>query len=169
MRSLIVYSSVTGNTRLLAEGIAKALSVETDVFPVHKAPSTIGYDLVLLGFWVYRAKPDPRMLRYMQTVSHQNVALFGTLAAWPDSPHAQAVLSHARHVLTGNNIVGEFLCLGRLSQKRFAACMSPEYVNLRHPMTPERKARLIEGQMHPDVTDITRATDYFCHIASQLQ
>ena len=168
MRSLIVYSSVTGNTRLVAEGIAKALSIKTDVFPVYKAPSAAGYDLVLLGFWVYRAKPDPRMLRYMQTLSNQNVALFGTLAAWPDSPHAQAVLSYARHVLADNNIMGEFLCLGRLSQKRFAVCMNPEYVNPRHPMTPERKARLIEGRMHPDAADITRATDYFCHIASQL-
>ncbi|MDR2826129.1 MAG: flavodoxin family protein [Deltaproteobacteria bacterium] len=169
MNTLIVYSSVTGNTRLVAEGIAEALPAATKIYPVHKAPPPIGYDLIFLGFWVYRGKPDPRMLRYMQRIHNQKVALFGTLAAWPDSPHAQAALRHARHALGSTVILGEFLCLGKLSSKRFNECMNPAYAKASHPMTPERKTRLLEGQTHPDDTDIIRATEYFCRIAGQLK
>lgn len=168
MKIIIVYSSVTGNTRLIAESIADVLPAVTKVYPVYKAPSVVGYDLVLLGFWVYRGKPDPRMLRYMHTLRDLNVAVFGTLAAWPNSLHAHAVLQHAKKALHNNRILGEFLCLGKIAPARLQKCMHPTYVSARHPMTLERTARLLEGQTHPDVADIARATDYFCYIASHL-
>jgi len=104
----------------------------------------------------------------MHTVHRQNVAFFGTLAAWPDSPHAQTVLSHARHALSDNAIAGEFLCMGKLSQQRFHTYMNPAYADATHPMTPERKARLLEGQHHPDAGDLARAADFFQRIALRL-
>lgn len=168
MKTLVIYSSVTGNTGTLARAIATALPGHVDLHSVYRAPPAAGYELLLLGFWVYRRKPDPRALRYMKELQGQNVAVFGTLAAWPHSEHARAVLAHARHALSGNRYLGEFLCLGKLSRKRFLRAMDPACRDYRHPRTPERIRRLQEGQKHPDAADLARAAEYFYRLASNF-
>ena len=168
MHTLIVYSSITGNTRQVAEAIADALPGQVALHPVAEAPAPQGYDLVLPGFWVNKGMADPAMLRYFSLITGQNIAFFGTLAAWPDSPHAMQVLANTNEALKNNTILGSFLCQGRLSAKRMAQYMNPAYENANHPMTPERKARLLEAQKHPDQNDLDRAVGYFLGIHSAL-
>ena len=49
MKTLIVYSSLTGNTKKVAEAIAAVLP-GCDLLPVEEAPASVeGYDLVALG------------------------------------------------------------------------------------------------------------------------
>ena len=161
MRCLVVYSSVTGNTRMVAEAVAGAMPPGTALLPVHKAPSPDAYDFLALGFWVKRGMPDPRMIRYMRMVKGTSVGWFGTLAAWPDSPHARQVGTAAEGLLEGNRILGGFLCQGRLAPKRFAAAMDPAYANATHRMTEERRARLLEAAKHPDADDCANACELF--------
>lgn len=154
---MIVYSSVTGNTRLVAEAIREEMPPDTVFAAVHKAPDPAAFDLLALGFWVHRGGPDPRMARYMSRVRDKHVAWFGTLAAWPESDHAIKVSVAADDLLRGNRILGGFLCQGKLEARRFAAVMSPGYRNSSHPMTLERRARLLEAAKHPDSLDLARA------------
>ena len=168
MRTLIVYSSLTGNTRQVAEAIAGALPGPVDLYPVHKAPAPLGYTLVLPGFWVNRAMADPRMLRYFPQIIGQQVAFFGTLAAWPDSPHALKVIENTKEALKNNTLLGAFLCQGRLSPKRMAQYNDPARARPNHPMTPERMARLEEAQNHPDANDLANAAQYFLAIYNTL-
>lgn len=160
-RCLLVYSSVTGNTRMVAEAIEAALPGDVAVFPVRDAPPAEGYDVVALGFWVHRAGPDPRMARYMANVRGQNVAFFGTLAAYPDSPHAQKVVARAEELLTGNRILGSFLCQGKLAPGRLERRLRGEDGSGNHPLTEERRARLLEAARHPDATDLRNAGEAF--------
>lgn len=44
MKSMVVYSSKTGNTKKLANGIYGALSGEKEIYPVDEAPSTLDFD-----------------------------------------------------------------------------------------------------------------------------
>ena len=71
MKALVVYSSRTGNTRKIAEAIAAVLP-GCEIHPVESAPA-----------------PDAQAKAYLETVRDANVALFGTLGAWPDSDHAR--------------------------------------------------------------------------------
>lgn len=157
MNCLIVYSSVTGNTRLVAEAVHAVFPQGALIAPVHRAPEPDGFDLLVMGFWTHRAGPDPRAARYMQRIRGKAVAYFGTLAAWPDSPHAMKVRERAEELLAGNRILGGFLCQGKLEERRFAACMAPDYANQKHPMTEERRARLLEARRHPDERDLAQA------------
>ena len=160
MKTIVVYSSVTGNTRAVAEAVLAALPPGALIAPAHKAPDPDGFDFLALGFWVRKAMPDPRMLRYMARIKGKNVAWFGTLAAWPDSPHAMQVRGNTAALLEGNTVLGGFLCQGRLAPRRFAAAMegkgSPS-----HPLTEERKTRLLEAAKHPDEADFIAAEAAF--------
>ena len=157
---LLVYSSVTGNTRMVAEAVGAALPGSVAVFPVRDAPPAEGYDYVILGFWVHKAGPDPRMARYMETVRGKNVAFFGTLAAYPYSPHAQKVIAKTEELLAGNRVLGSFLCQGKLAPERLERRMRGEGGS-GHPMTEERRARLLEAAKHPDVADLWNAGEAF--------
>lgn len=58
MKICIVYSSITGNTRTVAEALAAVSGVPC--FPVRDAPDPADYDLLALGFWVRLGQADAR-------------------------------------------------------------------------------------------------------------
>ena len=80
---------------------------------------------------------------------------FGTLGAWPDSPHARRCAEGARALLEegGNTVLDGFLCQGRVDPKILEISRQKG----RHPMTPERRARLEEAARHPDTADLAEA------------
>ena len=151
-RAGIVYSSLTGNTRQVAQALAG------QEFPLHslaEAPSPDGFDLLALGFWVRRGLPDAGSQRYWDGIRGKDIFLFGTLGAWPHSPHAQRCLASARERLAanGNRILGEFLCQGRVNPQALAASARKGT----HPMTAARAARLAEAARHPCTDDLAAA------------
>ena len=150
MRTCIVYSSRTGNTRAVGEYLSGRLSLP--LYDVEHAPVS-GYDALVLGFWTWRGGPDEAMLAFMGRLHGQSVFFFGTMAAFPDSPHACRCALRVESLLEsrGCRVLGHFFCQGRLD---------PE-VQLRstHPRTPERMARLNEAARHPNVQDFQRAEE----------
>lgn len=153
MRHLLVYSSRTGNTEKVARAVHAVLPPGTLIFDIKNAPAPDEYDCLSLGFWVHQAKPDPRMWNYMENITNKKVAIFGTMASYPDSDHAKKVIQNAYERLNNNAILGHFLCQGKLTSKRLDECMSGNKANLHHPLTPERRARLIEASRHPNEDD----------------
>lgn len=58
MKTLVIYSSLTGNTKKVARAVAEVLP-ECTMLPVEEAPSRVdGYDLVAVGYWVDKGMPD---------------------------------------------------------------------------------------------------------------
>ena len=152
LRAAVLYSSITGNTRRVAETLALGR------LPLHsltQKPDVAAYDLLALGFWVRKGLPDARSQRFWSGIRDKHVFLFGTLGAWPHSAHACRCLEDARTLLTanGNRIVGEFLCQGRVDPRVLAASARKGT----HPMTEGRAARLAEAARHPDAADLAAA------------
>ena len=53
MKSIVIYSSLTGNTKQVAEAITSVLPADTPCVSVKELPPDISsYDLVFAGFWV---------------------------------------------------------------------------------------------------------------------
>ena len=46
MKSLVVYSSQTGNTRKLAEAVFEGLTGDKALYPVEEAPDPSGYGFI---------------------------------------------------------------------------------------------------------------------------
>lgn len=154
MKTLVVYSSLTGNTKMIAESIAQAIP-DSELFAVEDAPAAVGYDIVFPGFWVDKGHADDKMLAYMETIGSKKVAPFFTLGAWPDSEHADHVFEDTKGRLAGNEILGHYRCQGKVDPKLLERMA--QMTDNPHPMSPERKARLEEAAKHPDANDCAKA------------
>jgi len=166
MKTLVTYSSRTGNTRLVAQAVHKAMPEGGLLVPVEDAPDPEGFDFVAVGFWVDKGMPDAKAQAYMQRLSGRIVGVFGTLGAYPDSQHARDCLAKTLELLRGSTVVASFLCQGKVDPKLVEA-MSRMPGNA-HPMTPERKARLEEAAKHPDATDLANARSVFAQALARL-
>lgn len=154
MKTLVVYSSLTGNTKMIAESIAEAIP-GCDLKAVEELPAADAYDIVFTGFWVDRGHADDKMLAYMETVRNKKVAPFFTLGAWPDSDHADHVFEDTKGRLENNKILSHYRCQGKVDPKLLERMKT--MTNNPHPSSPEREARLKEAAKHPDVNDCARA------------
>ena len=170
MKSLVVYSSRTGNTRKVAQAVAEALP-GCSLHPVEDAPDPGGFDLVVVGYWVDKGLPDAEAQKYMERIRGCNVALFGTLGAWPHSDHAAQCKVQGEALLDGpernNRVLGTFLCQGRVDPAIVA--MMQKMAGDAHPMTEERRARLEEAAKHPDAEDCRMARETFAAFARTLR
>ena len=171
MKVQIVYSSLSGCTRRLAEGIFDALTVDAkELHDLAAGKPELDGDIVLLGYWVDKGMPDAQAKAYLETVRDAKVALFGTLGAWPDSDHARDCIAQGEALVNAperrNKVLGTYLCQGKVDPKIVA--MMQKMASDVHPMTPERKARLEEAAKHPDEADCLRAQEAFKGFAEQV-
>jgi flavodoxin len=159
MKTLLVYSSRTGNTRKVAEAIREVLPEPLDVHPVEEAPDPAAYGCVILGFWVDKGMADAASRSYMEKIWDKAVGIFGTLGADPRSPYARLCLQGVLRALErqGNWILVSFLCQGKVDPRIIEAMTQSGA----HPMTPERKARLEAASTHPDSKDCVDAQEAF--------
>ena len=116
MKSLVVYSSQTGNTKKLAEELFKQLPEEKDIAPVAGAPDPDGYDVVCVGFWLKGGQPDPAAQEYLKKCSGK-LFLFATHGAAPGSDHAKMALNKAGELTADATVIGSFSCQGEVSEK----------------------------------------------------
>ena len=149
MHTCIVYSSRTGNTRAVGSYLADRFGLP--MFAVEDAP--LSFERFILGFWTWRGGPDEAMRAFMGRLFQKSVFFFGTMAAFPDSSHAERCALRAEELLFRGNcrVLGHFFCQGRLDPEVLARST--------HPRTPERMARLAEAARHPDLQDFRAAEE----------
>jgi len=159
MKSLIVYSSRTGNTKSVAEAIKEILPEPCTIANVEEVPSVEDYDFIAIGYWVDKGMPDQKAKAFMEKIKGKKVGLFGTLGAYANSDHADDCRARAEKLMEGNEVLGHFLCQGRIDPKVLE--MMEKMASDHHPMTEERKARIEEAKKHPDETDFSNAKQAF--------
>lgn len=170
-KSLVVYSSVTGNTKKVAEAIAEALAPDCDIHKVEDNPAIEGYDLVAVGYWVDKGTADAKAIKYLKSIKNAKVAIFATLGAEPDSQHAKDSLKKGRELLdSSNEVVGEFICQGKIDPKiiEFMAKHFGTSGKGFHVVDEKRKQRHAQASTHPDEQDLANAKAVFSEIKQKL-
>lgn len=163
MKKIVVYSSLTGNTKKVGEAIANEIGCNAVSFEDEKAKNLDEYDFVAVGFYVDKGGPDAHFKRYIkENISNKKVGLFITLGADPDGEHGQAMLENGREILKQNNneILREFICQGAIDPKLIAQMLQmAEKLGDKapHSITEERKARWEAAKTHPDENDLNNA------------
>ena len=84
MKSIVIYSSLTGNTKQVAEAITSVLPVGTPCVSMKELPSDIAsYDLVFAGFWVDKGTANKGARDLLGTLHNPHIALFATAGVPP--------------------------------------------------------------------------------------
>jgi flavodoxin len=157
---LIVYSSKTGNTKKLAEGICRNFLEEglpARIAAVEEKPGAAEAPWVLVGFWADKGKADEKTLEYIRSLEGRRIGLFGTLGAEPGSNHARDLAKKTEALVAEKNTcLGSFLCQGKIDP-----ALTEKFRNLPpdhpHAMNEERRKRHEEAAKHPDQADIAAA------------
>ena len=171
MKSLVVYSSLTGNTKKVAEAIAEALHPGCDIHKVEDNPAADGYDLVAVGYWVDKGTADAKAAKYLQSLKNSKVAIFATLGAEPDSPHAADSLNKGAALLdSSNELVGKFICQGKIDPKVIEFMMKQFGTKGNfHAVDEKRMERHRKASTHPDEQDLANAKAVFTEIKRKLE
>ncbi len=160
--NLLTYSSKTGNTKKVAEAIAKSISAKVDLLPMNEVKDVNAYDKIILGFWIDKGTANDEALDFLETVKSKKIGYFFTLGAYPDSEHSKNCHTRIREIFekNGNEILADFCCQGKIDPaltKRFEAFPKGHH----HYMDEERRARHAEAAKHPNEEDFKKAIEAF--------
>ena len=117
MKSAIVYKSVGGNTKLLADIIAQQLHIKAQSLITSVDVEDV--ELVYVGFWTDKGECDEDVKRFLKGLHHQKIFLFGTAGFGGDESYFQGILTRVQtYIDDTNEIVGTYMCQGKIWKER---------------------------------------------------
>lgn len=155
MKYAIVYSSRTGNTKLLAQAIRSALPPEDCLYFGPPSPEALTAQRVYVGFWTDKGTCDGETQSFLASLTGQEVFLFGTAGFGGAPAYFEKILSSVQaHVPASAHILGGYMCQGKMPQavrQRYEAMED----------SPRRTAMLEnfhKALSHPDQDDLNNLT-----------
>lgn len=156
MTYAIVYSSKTGNTRLLAETIRDTLPAADCLYFGAPDDAALRADRIYVGFWTDKGTCDADTASFLARVTTQEVFLFGTAGFGGAPEYFDKILSAARRNLPeGAAVCGSYMCQGKMPTAVRARYEQMEDCPRRQMMLDNFDAAL----SHPDETDLSRLRD----------
>ena len=156
-RYAILFSSVTGNTKELADVIRETLPEEKCVFFGSVENQEPTADMLYIGFWTDKGNADQAAIQLLQKLKNKKVFLFGTAGFGGSEAYFRKILERVRQSLDASNtVVGEYMCQGRMPQT-----VRERYVKMKEQPEPMKNLdALIENfdraLSHPDAEDLEK-------------
>ena len=113
----IVYSSKTGNTRMLAEALAAFLPEEDRVYMGEPVPQARDAERIYVGFWTDKGTCDPETAAFLAELTTQEVFLFGTAGFGGSADYFEKILAEVKQKLSPQvRLIGTYMCQGKMQQ-----------------------------------------------------
>ena len=157
MSYAIVFSSKTGNTRLLADTLRASLPQNECTYFGAPAPEALEAETLYIGFWTDKGNADADTLALLQTLKNKRLFLFGTAGFGVDTAYFDAILARVQAVPDGSNtVIGTYMCQGKMPPS-----VRARYEAMRTlPAPPANLDAMIENfdraRSHPDADDLDR-------------
>lgn len=162
MKKLIAYSTLTGNTKKVAEACFGICDEKWEIKDINEEINLDNYEHVVLGFWVDKGTADKKSLEFIEKIQNKKVSLFGTLGAYPDSDHSRESMENVKKVVSTNNnqVNGTFMCQGAVDPKliNWMKSLPAEHP---HSPNPERIKRWEIASQHPNEEDFNNVQNWF--------
>lgn len=147
MKIAIVYTSKTGNTKMLAETIKDSLPQDTCVYCGAPDVKAAQADLIFAGFWTDKGSCDADFASFLENLHHQKLFLFGTAGFGEDATYFSRILANVKtHLDASNDVIDSNMCQGKM----------PGFVRQRYEA--EQKTDMIanfdKALSHPDEKDL---------------
>ena len=162
MKTLIIYSSETGNTKMVCEKAFEYVNGEKAIIQVKEKDSINldEFDNIIVGTWIDKANANSEAKKFINTLANKNLFFIGTLAASLTSEHAKKCFNNLRKLCSKkNNLVDGVLARGRVSedlQEKFTKFP----LNIIHKFVPNMKEIILEADAHPNETDFLLIKDF---------
>ena len=113
----IVYSSKTGNTRMLAEALAAFLPEADRVYMGEPVPQARDAERIYVGFWTDKGTCDPETAAFLAELTTQEVFLFGTAGFGGSADYFEKILAEVKQKLSPQvRLIGTYMCQGKMPQ-----------------------------------------------------
>lgn len=153
MKIAIIYKSVTGNTKLLAEEIQKNLNNE--VIYIGAPQEDIDADLYFIGSWTFKGECVKEIADYLKTIHNKKIAYFGTCGFGGSLSYYETIFKRVKsNIDKSNELLGYFICQGKMP-----LTVKQKYIEM-IKANPEDKNLQVsiknfdEALNHPDESDL---------------
>ncbi len=113
----IVYSSKTGNTKMLADALHQALPADDCVYFGAPDAQALAAERIYIGFWTDKGTCDAETAAFLAQLTQQEIFLFGTCGFGGGVAYFEQILARVRDLLPESvQLVGNYLCPGKMPQ-----------------------------------------------------
>ena len=157
MSYAIVFSSKTGNTKLLADTLHACLPQENCCYFGTPDPAAMEADDLYVGFWTDKGNADESTLDFLKQLHGKSIFLFGTAGFGGSEEYFNKILKKVEGSLDRSNTVfGRYMCQGKMPPS-----VRARYEAMRTlPAPPANLDAMIENfdraRSHPDADDLDR-------------
>lgn len=162
MKTLIIYSSETGNTKMVCEKAFEYINGEKIIIPIKEKDSINlnEFDNIIVGTWIDKANANTEARKFINALSNKNIYFIGTLAASLTSEHAKKCYKNLEKLCSKkNNFIDGILTRGKVSkdlQEKFKKFP----LNIIHKFVPNMEEIILEANPHPNESDFLLVKDF---------
>ena len=151
----IIFSSLTGNTRKLADKIHEILPKEScDYFGTADAQG-IESELLYIGFWTDKGHCNAEIGTFLKKIKDKEVFLFGTAGFGGDTEYFDKILKKVEKNLDRSNILrGSYMCQGKMPNSVRERYMKMKNSPLPVPNIDAMIENFDRAVSHPDEQDL---------------
>lgn len=167
MKIAVMYVSNTGNTKLIADEIAKALSKE--VIYCGEPNKQVEADLYFVGSWTDKGDFALKAKEFLANLENKKLAIFGTAGFGGSLDYFNTLYTRAiKDVSASNQILGYFYTQGKMPlavRNRYEALIKA------NPLDEKLQVSLKnfdEALMHPNQSDLNAAASFALEIRKKL-
>ncbi len=159
MNVQVIYSSLTGCTKKVAEAIYSGLQVQhKSIHDLKDGYPQLDGDIILLGYWGISTNPNDEMKEFLKTVKGKAVGIFCTLGYYADSDHARKTLEAGLDLVKeDNHVIGGYVCNGAVAQNLIDAQGKGGV----HTPTEQKEIRWEMIKNHPTEAECALAAERF--------
>ncbi len=117
MKVQVIYTSLTGCTRKVAEAIYEGVTADCkSIHDLKDGVPVLDGDVILVGYWGVEGGPCEQMQAFLKTIRNKAVGIFCTLGYYADSAHAfDTVQTGIKLVSEHNQVIGSYVCNGAVA------------------------------------------------------
>jgi len=165
MKTIIAYFSQSGNTRIIAEGLARAMELDQKfLIDLDAQEAPLDGDIYLVGYGVNKGTVPLCVMDLLDNLEGKMLLLFATCGFIPEEDYCRAIERRIEPFIPEDCVYrGIFLCPGKFPQEVVDTAKQVLENAPEHPAAKRIVEEYALAEKHPNQADIDRAAKLVRH------
>lgn len=170
----LIFSSRTGNTKILAETIKNNLEEEQLCYfggiGKEAEDSIKEAFIIFIGFWTDKGTCDESIKEFLGKLKGKNIVLFGTAGFGGSEEYFNEIIGRVKLFIdSSNTIIDSYMCQGKMQNS-----IKERYEKMLENNPKDEKAKMLIANFqmamnHPNEEDINKLKKWLLAIKEKLQ